>query len=209
MFRYVPSNVEVLSIKQMVDYMSAQNRSIKKRILITGFSAGAAMTLVMLATYAEVFASGAVIAGTPYKSRTFSNQADNVPANAPLPVYHAMYRHLYNSETKRCVRLLKDDPFEKVTPKSWGDLVGSITRTRSPSRSTPDPKVTHRLYKAGEATVVESYKIKGLAHLIPVNPETSETPGGTAQSEDPYYSVNIPGFYSAYWISKFFGLISD
>ena len=34
--------------------------------LVTGLSAGGAMTAVMLATYPEVFAGGAIIAGLPY-----------------------------------------------------------------------------------------------------------------------------------------------
>ena len=33
---------------------------------MTGLSAGGAMTSVMLATYPEVFAGGAIIAGLPY-----------------------------------------------------------------------------------------------------------------------------------------------
>ena len=38
----------------------------RQRIFITGLSSGGAMTSVMLATYPEVFAGGAVIAGLPY-----------------------------------------------------------------------------------------------------------------------------------------------
>ena len=36
------------------------------RVFITGLSAGGAMTAAMLATYPEVFAAGAIIAGLPY-----------------------------------------------------------------------------------------------------------------------------------------------
>ena len=39
-----------------------------RRIYVTGLSAGGAMTSVMLATYPEVFAGGAIIAGLPYGS---------------------------------------------------------------------------------------------------------------------------------------------
>src|SRR5947208_5550410 len=38
----------------------------RERIYVTGLSAGGAMTSVMLATYPEVFAGGAVIAGLPF-----------------------------------------------------------------------------------------------------------------------------------------------
>jgi feruloyl esterase len=43
------------------------------RVFVTGLSAGAAMTSVMLATNPDVFAGGAIIAGLPYGA------ADNVP----------------------------------------------------------------------------------------------------------------------------------
>src|SRR2546429_1098854 len=38
----------------------------RRRIFVTGLAAGGAMTLAMLATYPDVFAAGAVIAGLPY-----------------------------------------------------------------------------------------------------------------------------------------------
>ena len=38
----------------------------RSRVFITGLSAGGAMTAAMLATYPEVFAAGAIIAGLPY-----------------------------------------------------------------------------------------------------------------------------------------------
>jgi poly(hydroxyalkanoate) depolymerase family esterase len=40
----------------------------RRRVYVTGTSSGGAMTTVMLATYPEVFAGGAVIAGVPYRT---------------------------------------------------------------------------------------------------------------------------------------------
>ncbi|MGB9170936.1 MAG: PHB depolymerase family esterase, partial [Bradyrhizobium sp.] len=57
---------EALSIRQMIARMASQHRIDKHRIFVTGLSAGGAMTSVMLATYPEVFAAGAIIAGLPY-----------------------------------------------------------------------------------------------------------------------------------------------
>lgn len=57
---------EALSIRQMVA-AAVQAQSIDlRRIFVTGLSAGGAMACVMLATYPEVFAGGAIIAGLPY-----------------------------------------------------------------------------------------------------------------------------------------------
>ena len=58
---------EALSIKQMVDVMIAEHGIDRSRVFVTGLSAGAAMTSVMLATYPDVFAGGAIIAGVPYR----------------------------------------------------------------------------------------------------------------------------------------------
>ena len=57
---------EAASIRQMVARMVADHNIDSRRIYITGLSAGGAMTSVMLATYPEVFAGGAIIAGLPY-----------------------------------------------------------------------------------------------------------------------------------------------
>ena len=60
---------EAASIRQMVARMVADHKIDPRRIYITGLSAGGAMTSVMLATYPEVFAGGAIIAGLPYRHR--------------------------------------------------------------------------------------------------------------------------------------------
>lgn len=57
---------EALSIAQMVRQMLASHGLDRRRVFITGLSAGGAMTSVMLATYPELFASGAIIAGLPF-----------------------------------------------------------------------------------------------------------------------------------------------
>lgn len=57
---------EALSIRQMVATMIDNHDIDPARVYVTGLSAGGAMTSVMLATYPEVFAGGAIIAGLPY-----------------------------------------------------------------------------------------------------------------------------------------------
>ena len=57
---------ECLSIRQMIGAVCAAHELDPTRIFITGLSAGGAMTSVMLATYPELFAGGAIIAGLPY-----------------------------------------------------------------------------------------------------------------------------------------------
>lgn len=57
---------EALSISQMVTHMTERHQIDPSRIFVTGLSAGGAMTSVMLATYPELFAGGAIIAGLPF-----------------------------------------------------------------------------------------------------------------------------------------------
>src|ERR1700751_2652389 len=66
---------EVLSIKQMVDHMKANYNIDTTKIFVTGLSAGACMTNIMLACYPEIFSKGAVMAGAPHKSASNATQA--------------------------------------------------------------------------------------------------------------------------------------
>ena len=61
---------EALSIRQMIEAMVITYGLDRKRIFITGLSAGGAMAVAMLATYPELFAGGGIIAGLPYGSAT-------------------------------------------------------------------------------------------------------------------------------------------
>ena len=61
---------EALSIRNMVEHMIQTHGIDHSRVFVTGLSAGGAMTSVMLATYPDVFAGGAIIAGIPYRCAT-------------------------------------------------------------------------------------------------------------------------------------------
>jgi poly(hydroxyalkanoate) depolymerase family esterase len=66
---------EPLSIRQMITQVVDDHAIDPSRVFITGLSSGGAMTSVMLATYPEVFAGGAIIAGLPYRSANTLTQA--------------------------------------------------------------------------------------------------------------------------------------
>ena len=56
---------EAHSIRQMLRHAVKRFRSDPRRIFVVGFSAGGSMAAALLAAYPEVFAAGAVVAGTP------------------------------------------------------------------------------------------------------------------------------------------------
>ncbi|MCX6274141.1 MAG: PHB depolymerase family esterase [Bacteroidetes bacterium] len=60
------------SIKHMVDYLKSNYAIDSSKIFITGLSAGAAMSVIMMANYPETFNAGAIFAGAPYKVATSS-----------------------------------------------------------------------------------------------------------------------------------------
>jgi len=57
---------EAASIAQMVDYMKSTYSVDPKRVFVTGFSAGAAYAVALLALYPDVFAAGASFSGIPF-----------------------------------------------------------------------------------------------------------------------------------------------
>jgi poly(hydroxyalkanoate) depolymerase family esterase len=57
---------ETLSIRQMIAHIVETHGVAEDKIFITGLSAGGAMANVMLASYPELFAGGAIIAGLPF-----------------------------------------------------------------------------------------------------------------------------------------------
>jgi poly(hydroxyalkanoate) depolymerase family esterase len=71
---FVPEDIgrdcgEALSIAQMVGTMIEIHGLDRRRVFITGLSAGGVMTLVMLATYPELFAGGRNRCGAAFSMR--------------------------------------------------------------------------------------------------------------------------------------------
>jgi poly(hydroxyalkanoate) depolymerase family esterase len=81
---------EALSIRQMIEQAVNEFDIDQRRIFITGLSAGGAMTSVMLATYPEVFAGGAIIGGLPYGSAANVQEAFDAMFNDRVPSARAL-----------------------------------------------------------------------------------------------------------------------
>jgi poly(hydroxyalkanoate) depolymerase family esterase len=201
---------EALSIRQMIARMARDHSIDRKRIFITGLSAGGAMTSVMLATYPEVFAGGAIIAGLPYGIATNLQQALG-------GMYHSPPRP--SQELGDLVRNISSHkgPWPKLSV--WH---GSADKTVNPSNADEIVKQWLDLHKlpptpmaetpvdgypravwwnADGETVVESWSITGMAHGTPVgavDDDESYGAGGAFMIE--------AGISSSYHIAGFFGL---
>lgn len=202
---------EALSIKQMVDKMKSTYSIDASRVFVTGLSAGGYMTPVMMATYPDVFAAGAVMAGGPYKCATSMTNAfscmspgvDKTPA-----AWKSIVTGAYSSYTGKYPRLIVFQGASDYTVKSLNmtELVDQWTAVHNADQNADLSETfrthEHKQYKnAAGDVVVETYLLAGMGHAITVDPGTDADQGGStgAYAED----KNI---YSSYYALKFFKL---
>jgi poly(hydroxyalkanoate) depolymerase family esterase len=201
---------EAGSIRQMIARMARDHSIDKDRIFVTGLSAGGAMTSVMLATYPELFAGGAVIAGLPYGIATNLQQAINGMFKSPSRPARELGDLVRNASKHK-------GPWPKLSV--WH---GSADKTVNPSNADeivkqwldlhhlpPTPMVESTVdgypralwWNANGETLVESYTITDMAH---------GTPLGIAANDERYGAQGAfmieAGISSSYHIASFFGL---
>jgi poly(hydroxyalkanoate) depolymerase family esterase len=201
---------EACSIRQMIAHMVADYGIDQRRIFVTGLSAGGAMTSAMLATYPEVFAGGAIIAGLPFgvasnvrdaligmraspsrpaeKLGELVRKASNHKGPWPkLSVWHGSADHTVNpGNADEIVKQWLDVHDLPQAPMSEGVVDGH----------------PHQVWwNADGETIVESYTITDMPH---------GTPLGKAENDHSYGAQGAfmieAGISSSYHIAKFFGL---
>lgn len=201
---------EALSIKQMIDRMRADHGSAADRVYVTGLSSGGAMTAVMLATYPEVFAGGAIVAGLPYRCATSSSAAfscmspgsDLSPAQwgdkvraasshaGPWPIVS-----IWHGDADYVVR--QANALESM--QQWTNVHGIDQIADAEDSVAGYP---HKQYRDAQGrTRVETYSITGMGHGTPVDPGSGESQCGTAGAY--VLDANI---CSSYYIGRFWGL---
>jgi poly(hydroxyalkanoate) depolymerase family esterase len=201
---------EACSIRQMIARMVDEHEIDAHRIYITGLSAGGAMTTVMLATYPEMFAAGAVIAGLPFGVATNVREALNgmfqTPAH-PAAELGDLVRNasdhkgpwprlsVWHGSADRTVNPANADEIIK----QWLD-VHQLPATPM-SEGTVDGYPRQIWWNADGETIVESYTITNMAH---------GTPLGLADNDERYGAEGAflieAGISSSYHIANFFGL---
>jgi poly(hydroxyalkanoate) depolymerase family esterase len=201
---------EACSIRQMIARIVGDIGIDQHRIFVTGLSAGGAMTSVMLATYPEVFAGGAVIAGLPFGVASNVREALNGMFQSPSRPAGELGDLVRSASNHK-------GPWPKVSV--WH---GSADRTVNPANANEIVKQwldVHHLpstpmsegnvdgyprqiwWNADGETIVESYTITDMAH---------GTPLGTAENDERYGAQGAflidAGISSSYHIANFFGL---
>jgi poly(hydroxyalkanoate) depolymerase family esterase len=201
---------EACSIRQMIARMVSQHRIDKHRIFITGLSAGGAMTSVMLATYPEVFAAGAVIAGLPYGVASNVREALNGMLRSPSRSGSELGDLVRGASKHRApwprISVWHGSADRTVNPANADEIIKQwLDVHRLPaspmSENTVDGYPHQIWWNADGETVVESYTITDMAH---------GTPLGKADNDHRYGKEGAflieAGISSSYHIAGFFGL---
>jgi poly(hydroxyalkanoate) depolymerase family esterase len=201
---------EALSIRQMVARMVRDHNIDPRRIFITGLSAGGGMTSVMLATYPDVFAAGAIIAGLPFGVAGGVREALGAmrgfgPRSAAAlgDLVRGASRHRGSFPR---VSVWHGSADRTVHPNNAGEIVKQWLDVHDlpdapMSETVVDGHARQVWWNADGDTIVESYTIADMAH---------GTPLGRADDDKRYGRKGAfmleAGISSSYHIAKFFGL---
>lgn len=204
---------EAYSIKQMVDYMKTHYSVDTNQIFVTGLSAGACMTNVMLACYPDVFKAGVVMAGAPYKAgasalygytTTISPTAWGDSVKTGYPGYTGAY-------PKVAVFQGSADPVvspsnETEIMKQWTNVHGATqTPASTISSFNGNPYVTKNIYNDPSGNeVVETYTISGMGHAVPLDTGSCYQQCGQTGT----YALEVY-LSSAFWSAYFFNILNN
>jgi poly(hydroxyalkanoate) depolymerase family esterase len=204
---------EAASIRAMIEAMRKAHDIDARRIFVTGLSAGGAMTAVMLATYPELFAAGAIIAGVAYGC-----------ASGVAEAFDCMGGRARSDARELGARVRRASPHKGPWPRLqvWQ---GSADTTVRPSNADaivlqwahlhglepkPDRTDTVEGYPrriwlgANGRPLIEQYTITGMAHGIPLDPATGQSGLGEAGA----HMLDV-GLSSTDRIAAFFGIAPE
>ena len=201
---------EAASIRQMIARMVAAHGVDRRRIFITGLSAGGAMASAMLATYPEVFAGGALIAGLPYGTAANVQEAfesmfkgrgsparrwgDLVRAASPHRGPWPKISIWHGSADATVVPMNRDEII-----KQWTDVHGLPA---TPSERTAGRGFERAVWRDRDGReVIEAVSIPGMAHGTPL----ATGPGDGCCGNAGPFLLEV-GVSSSHHIAQFFGL---
>jgi poly(hydroxyalkanoate) depolymerase family esterase len=199
------------SIISMIDTEIATHHVDASRVYVVGFSAGAAFTAVLAATWPDRFAGAAIMSGVSYRcatsvSEAYSCQSPGVSKTAPQwgdlvraasTVGHFPRIQLWQGTSDTTVAPMNQGELVKQWTNAWGtDQTAAETETLANSAGT------RTAYKAGSQIVVEAYSISGMSHAVVVGTDGGVTCPGTAGSYFEDHKV-----CSTLRAAKFFGVV--
>lgn len=207
---------EVSSIYQMIQQGKLLYATDSTKVFVTGLSAGAAMSVTLMADYPGTFNAGAIFAGGPYKAATniwtgmmalygWRVKKPDTWGNyirEQNPAYAGSYPSIIIYHGKMDVVVNRRNATELV--KQWTNIHHiNYQPTEIIPHFANNRSIEKRIHcdSTGKA-LVTYYRIKGLGHALPVDPGKCENQGGRIG----LFSAD-KNYYSTYWVAVDFGLI--
>lgn len=197
---------EALSIRQMIAAMQARHGTDPARVFVTGLSAGGAMAAVMLATYPELFAGGAIIAGLPFGVAETIPQAFEVmrgDRRLPSKALADLVREASDHEGPWPILSIwqgdRDTTVDPVNAQAIGDQWRVLHGVGSaPTASGRVAGSRQRVWSNPEGrAVIEEYIVPGMGHGTPLDPS-----GGFDEKPAPFMldaSISSTRHILAFW----------
>jgi feruloyl esterase len=203
---------EAASIRQAVARVLTDHPALDRgRVFVTGLSAGGAMTSVMLATYPEVFAAGAIIAGLPFGCADGMQQALDAMKRGCIRSARQWGDLVRRASRHRGpwprVSVWHGDADTVVAPLNAGEIVKQWTNVHglpeTPGEADRLDGHPRRIWRgAGGEVAVEEVLVQGMAHGTPLAIRGVDEPHGAAGP----FLLDV-GIASSFHIARFFGLI--
>jgi len=201
---------EAASIAGMIAAMKARHPIDGARVFVTGLSAGGAMAAAMLATYPELFAGGAIIAGLPYGCASNLAEAFECMGGRGFGDAAALAGKVRAASGHRGpwprVSIWQGSADRIVAPANAEALVRQWTGLHglgaAPDRVEIVGGHPRRVWIGRDGReLVEHYDVQGMAHGTPLMPGTGEGESGEARA----HMLDV-GLSSTDRIAAFFGI---
>lgn len=177
---------EAHSIRQMIEHTVAAHDIDRRRIFVTGLSAGGAMASSLLAAYPDVFAAGAIIAGLPHGSAGNMSEALQVmssgrpysaeqwgdkvrsasPHRGPWPrvaIWHGSRDHIVSPANAQ------------ASIRQWTNVHG-VSETADDDQARGNHRV--RVWRDSSGRdVVQAHDVEGMGHGVPQALSSQAAPG--------------------------------
>ena len=201
---------EARSIRELVAAVQARHGTDPRRVFVTGLSAGGAMAAAMLATYPEVFAGGAVIAGLPFGVAQSVPEAFDRMRGHQLPGSAALADRVRAASGHKgpwpTLSVWHGSADATVDPanaaalvEQWRPLHGA---PQAPARSDVVDGYPHRVWRdSAGRDAIEEYRITGLGHGTPLDTQ------GSRHGEQTAPHMLEAGISSTGLIARFWGIV--
>ncbi|HEV7253895.1 MAG TPA: PHB depolymerase family esterase [Mesorhizobium sp.] len=200
---------EVLSIARMIEAVAKAHAIDRRRVFITGLSAGGAMTAAMLAAYPELFAGGAIIAGLPYGVATTVPEALDRMRGHGMPHAKELQRLLRGASNHSGpwpTLSLWHGAADRTVASANMDAIVDQWRAAHGLRDAPEQRelvdghVRHVWRDASGREAIEAYSITGMGHGTPLSTMGEDGYGASA----PF--MLEAGISSTLRIARFWGI---